>query len=144
MAQATPTLKSTTQKVVRSAVMPLARRYQADHMFVVRRVHGMISTDTMDAQCNSIHAEKYLQVFGNKEFFVEAYTIKRKADCHEGLETFVHEYGKMERLIYDGAPEKIGRKTEFQRIIRKYDIRGHRAESGRSNQNPVEVCIREL
>jgi hypothetical protein len=144
LAQATLTLKATTQKLVRSAVMPLARRYRADRMFDVRRVHGMMSTDTMDARCKSIHAEKYLQVFGNKEFFVEAYPIKRKADCHEGLETFVREYGAMEQLIYDGAPEQIGRKTEFQRIMRKYDIRGHVAESGRSKQNPVEGCIREL
>ena len=50
LAQATLTLKSTTQKLVRSAVMPLARRYRADHMFDVRRVHGMMSTDTMDTQ----------------------------------------------------------------------------------------------
>ena len=70
-------------------------------MFDVRRVHGMMSKDTMDARCNSIHAEKYLQVFGNKEFFVEAYPIKQKADCHEGLETFVRKYGAMKRLIYD-------------------------------------------
>ena len=99
MAQATLTLKATTQKLVRSAVMPLARRYGADHMFDVRRVHGMMSTYTMDARCNSIHAEKYLQVFGNKEFLVEAYPIKQKADCHKGIETFVREYGAMERLI---------------------------------------------
>ena len=124
--------------------MPLGRRYQADRMFGVRLVNGMMSTDTMDALCNSIYAEKYLQVFGNKELFVEAYPIKWKADCHEGLETFVRKYGAMERLIYDGAPEQIGRKTDFQRIMRKYDIRGHIAESGRSSQNPVEGCIREL
>ena len=104
----------------------------------------MMSTDTMDARFNSIHAEKYLQVFGNKEFFVEAYPIKQKADCHEGLDKFVRDYGAMERLIYDGAPEQIGRNMEFQRIMQKYDIRGHIAESGRSSQNPVEGCIREL
>ena len=75
LAQATLTLKATTHKLVRSAVMPLARRYRSDRMFYVRRVHGMMSTYTMDARCNSIHAEKYLQVFGNKEFFVEAYPI---------------------------------------------------------------------
>ena len=144
LAQATLTLKATTQKLVRSAVMPLARRYRADCMFEVRRVHGMMSTDTMDARCNSIHAEKYLQVFGNKELFVEAYPIKRKADCHEGLEKFVRKYGAMERLIYDRSPEQIGRKTEFQCIMQKYDIRGHIAELGRSSQNPVEGCIREL
>ena len=72
LAQATLTLKATTQKLVRSAVMPLARRHRADHMFDVRRVHGMMPTDIMDARCNSIHAEKYLRVFGNREFFVEA------------------------------------------------------------------------
>ena len=77
----------------------------------------MMSTDTMDAQCNSINAERYLQVSRNKEFFVEAYPIKRKDDFHKLLETFVREYGAMERLIYDGAPEHIGRKTEFQCII---------------------------
>ena len=65
----------------------------------------MMSTDTMDARCDSIHAEKYLQVFGNKEFFAEDYPIKRKADCHEEIETFVREYGEMERLIYYAAPE---------------------------------------
>ena len=125
LAQATLTLKATTQKLVRSAVVPLARRYRADRMFYVRQVHSMMSTDTMDARCNSIHAEKYLQVFGNKEFFVEDYPIKRKADCHKGLETFFREYGTMEQLIYDGSPEQIGRKTEFQHIMQKYDIRGH-------------------
>ena len=83
-------------------------------------------------------------MFVNKEFFVEAYPIKRKDDCHEGLEKFVREYGAMERLIYDGVPKQIRRKTEFQRIMQKYDIRGHIVESGRSSKNPVEVCIREL
>ena len=92
LAQATVTLKSTTQKILRSAVMPLARRYQADRLFDVRRVHGMMSTDTMDARWNSIHAEKYLQVFFIKEFFVEAYPIKQKADYQEGLEIFVCMY----------------------------------------------------
>ena len=91
MAQATLTLKATTQKMVSSAAMPLARIYRADLMFDVRRVHVMKSTDTMDAQYKSIHAEKYLQVFVNKELFVEAYPIKGKADCHKGLDTFVRE-----------------------------------------------------
>ena len=95
LAQATLTLKATTQKLVRSAVTPLARRYRVDLMFDVRQVYGMMSTETMDARCKSIHAQKYLQLFGNKELFVEAYPIKQKVDCHEGLDTFVREYGAM-------------------------------------------------
>ena len=113
LAQATLTFKATNQKLVGSAVITLARRYRADCMFDKRGVHGMMSIDTMDARRNSIHAEKYLQVFGNKEFFVESYPIKRKADCHKGLETFVREYSAMEQLIYDGAPEKSGEIQSF-------------------------------
>ena len=55
-------------------------------------------------------AMKYMQRSIYK-YSVEAYPIKRKADCHEGLETFVRKYGAMEQLIYDGSPEQIGRKT---------------------------------
>ena len=50
LAQAALTLKATTQKLTRSALMPLARRYRADRMFDVRRIHGTMSTDTMDAR----------------------------------------------------------------------------------------------
>ena len=37
LAQATLTLKATTQKLVRSAVMPLTRRYRADHIIDVSK-----------------------------------------------------------------------------------------------------------
>ena len=68
-----------------SAIMPLERRYRADRMFDVCRIHGIMSIDNMDARCQSIHDENYCQVFGNKQFFVEAYKIKKKSDCHLGL-----------------------------------------------------------
>ena len=86
IAQAALTLKATTQNLTRSAIMPLARRYRADQMFDVRRIHGTMSTDTMDARCQLIHDEKYCQLFGNKQFFVEAYSIKKKSDRHLGLD----------------------------------------------------------
>ena len=93
ISQAALTLKATTQKLTRSAIMPLERRYRADWMFNVRRIHGKMSTNTMDARCQSIHDGKYCQVFGNKRLFVEAYQIKKKSDCHLGLVKFVKEYG---------------------------------------------------
>lgn len=113
-------------------------------MFDVRRIHGVISTDTMDTRCKSVHGESYLQVFGNRQYFVEVYPINKKSDCHEALEKFVKQYGAPDKLIYDGAQEQVGRKTDFQKILRKYDIKGHVAESHSPNQNPVEGCIREL
>ena len=123
LAQAALTLKTTTQNITRSALMPLARRYRADSMFNVRHIHGTMSTDTMDARCKSVNGDQYSQVFGNKKFFVKAYPIKKKSDASEGLEKFVREYGAPDKLVYDGGAEQVGRKTEFQRLTRKYKSR---------------------
>ena len=48
--QAELTLKASTQKLTRSALMPLSRRYRADRMFEILRIHGTMATDTMDAR----------------------------------------------------------------------------------------------
>jgi hypothetical protein len=62
IAQAALTLKATTRRLVRSALMPLARRYRVDRMFEPNRLSGIFATDTMDMRCNSIHDERYCQV----------------------------------------------------------------------------------
>ena len=41
-------------------------------------------------------------------------------------------------MTYDGVQEKIGRKIEYQIVMRKYGIKGHVTETKRSNQNAVE------
>ena len=64
-----------------------------------------MSTDTMDARCQSIHDEKYCQVFGNKTLFVEAYPTEKKSDCHLGLDKSVKEYLAPDKMTYDGAQE---------------------------------------
>ena len=51
--------------------------------------------------------QKYYQVFGNKQFFVEAYPIKKKSDCHLGLDNLVKEYGAPDKMNYDDAHEKL-------------------------------------
>ena len=48
---ATKTLKKTTQKFLRSAVLPLSRRYRTDRVFIRKTLLGDWSTDTMDAIC---------------------------------------------------------------------------------------------
>ena len=55
--------------------------------------------------------QKYWQVFGNKQLFVEAYPIKKKYECHLVLEKFIKEYGAPNNMTYGGAKEQIGRKT---------------------------------
>ena len=89
-------------------------------MFGVHRIHETMSTDTMDDRCQTIHDERYCQLFGNKQLFVEAYPINKKSDCYLVLDKFVKEYGAPDKMTYNGAQEKIGRKTECQRVMRKY------------------------
>ena len=84
LAQAALTLKTTTQRLIRLALMPLDRRYKSD---------------TMAARCKLIHQDKYLQVFSIKDFSVEAYKIKRNKDSHKGLDNFVKEYGAPDKMI---------------------------------------------
>ena len=82
-------------------------------MFDVRRIHGKMSTNNIDARFQLIHDEKYCHVFGNKQFFVEANSIKKKSDCHLGLDKFVKEYGAPDKMTYDGAHKQIGRKNKL-------------------------------
>jgi hypothetical protein len=45
-----------------------------------------------------------------------------KSKAGDALRVFCSEYGVPERLVYDGAKEQTGKKTEFVFQIRKYDI----------------------
>ena len=83
--QAQMTLDATTQHHVRSAIMPLSRRYRMDRIYEVPRLRCAMATDTMDPRCKGIHGFKYCQVFGNKDMFAAAYPIEKKSNCHVAL-----------------------------------------------------------
>lgn len=59
VAQVSLTLKATTRLLVRSALVPLARHYQVDHMFQVYRIQGNMATGTIDTRCDLIHRKRY-------------------------------------------------------------------------------------
>ena len=62
--QAADTIKATTQMLLRSAVLPLARCHQEDRMFECPRLGGIGYTDTMDRALNpsvGIDMHKYSQ-----------------------------------------------------------------------------------
>ena len=52
--QATQTIKSTSQQLLRSAILPLARRYCADRMYDCPRLCGVVYTDTMHGHFKSL------------------------------------------------------------------------------------------
>jgi hypothetical protein len=141
---ATKTLKKTTQRFLRSAVLPLSRRYRTDMMFERKTLRGQWSTDTMDGRCKSLEGNRYAQVFANNAYFSRIYPIDSKRKAGDALRLFCQEFGVPERLIFDGSKEQTGKGTQFMKQIRQHDIDYHICEPNMHNQNPVEGVIREL
>lgn len=138
------TLKKTTQRFLRSAVLPLSRRYRTDMMFERKTLRGQWSTDTMDGRCKSLDGNKYVQVFANKSYFSRIYPMDSKKKAGDALRLFCQEFGVPEHLTFDGSKEQTKKGTQFMKQIRRHDIDYHISEPGMHNENPVEGCIREL
>ena len=141
---ATKTLSKTTQKFLRSAVLPLSRRYRTDMMFQRKTLLGEWSTDTMDGRCKSLAGNRYAQVFTNKSYFSRIYPMDKKGKAGDALRLFCQEFGVPERLVFDGSKEQTGKGTEFMRQVRRHNIDYHIAEPDMHNQVPAEGVIREL
>ena len=62
LATATKTLKKTSQKFLRSAILPLSRRYKVDRMFIRKTLSGDWSTNTMDGTVPSSECNKYARL----------------------------------------------------------------------------------
>ena len=56
----------------------------------------------------------------------------------------MRDYRASDVMQYDGAPEQVSPQTKFQSNMRKYGIKGHTAETKRTNQNPAEGVIQYL
>jgi hypothetical protein len=124
--------------------MPSARRYRADRHFQTKRLDGKWATDTMDGRVKSLDGNRYGQVFSNGTFFAEIYPMARKKDAGQALKTFVLELGVPEELTVDGSKQQTMPGTEFMKCCRRNDIKAHRIEPERPNQNPAEGVIWEV
>ena len=142
--QAMKTLKKTTQKFIRSALLPLTRRYRADRMFSRKTLAGEWSTDTMDGRILSLEGNRYAQVFSNAGYFSKIYPMDQKKGAGQALKTFCREFGVPERLVFDGSKEQTKKGTKFMKQIHKHNIDYHISEPEQHNENPVEGVIREL
>ena len=122
---ASKTLKKTTQRFLRSAILPLARRYRADRVFSRKTLTGDWSTDTMDGRFKSLEGNRYAQVFANKGYFSRIYPMDSKKKAGEALRLFCQEFGVPERLTFDGSKEQCMKGTEFMKQVRRHDIQYH-------------------
>ena len=142
--KAKDTIKNTTQQILRSALLPLARRYRADRMYERPRIRGTIYTDTMDRQHKSLDGNKYAQVFATDFHFSAVYPMESKGLAGNALKQFIADFGVSDKIICDGSKEQIKRGTTFMEQVRKHHIDIHTTEPGQYNQSKVEGVIREL
>jgi hypothetical protein len=61
--------------------------------------------------------------------------LSSKSRVAQALTEFTDDVGIPDNLTSDGAPEIVGRNTEFTKEVNRMKIRMRRAEVGRSNQN---------
>ena len=145
LSQAKNTLKVTTQRGVRSAIIPLSRRYRTDRMYNQRKLRNQkFYTDTLFGKCKSITNNTCAQIFANEAYFVKAYPMEKRSMAGLALRQFIRDYGVPEQLTSDGAAEQTGPKTEFMQNVRKYQIDHHLSEPHRPQQNRAESVIREV
>ena len=109
LGQATQTLKVTTQRMMHSAILPLAQWYRADRMFIRRRIRGTIYTDTMNGCYKSLDGNKHEHKFANESFFATAYPMEHKSSAGQALKQFISDFGIPDKLVCDGAVEQVGK-----------------------------------
>ena len=93
-------------------------------MFDVKRLKGKSSTDTLWYKNRMIRGNVASQVYSHKCGFTAIYHMTKANGEQVGnsLNDFVHEYGTLLHLTYDGAAIQVGSKTRFTDSIWKYEI----------------------
>ena len=138
------TLKVTTQRGVRSAILPLSRRYRTDRFYQPRRIKGDMYTDTAVAKTLSLNQNKYAQVFSNTNNFVAVYPMRSKTMAGDALKEFAQDFGIPDRLYSDGSKEQTKADTDFVKTAKKLHIELRVTEPERPEQNRAEGTIREV
>jgi hypothetical protein len=75
--RAQQTLRVTTQRGVRSAILPISRRYRADRVLGVNLLNGKFATDKVYGKICSLRGNTGTQLFSHKCGFKAAYPIQK-------------------------------------------------------------------
>ena len=104
--KAKDTIKNTTQRILRSALLPLAWRYRADWMYERPRIRGVVYTNTMDGQHKSLDGNKYAQVFATDFHFSAVYPMESKGHAGDALKQFIADFRVPDKIICDCSKEQ--------------------------------------
>ena len=143
LSKAKATLEATTQENVRSAILPLTRRYRTDLMSQkLKRLRAKFYTDTLFMDETSTKGNTCAQLYADGDGFVHVYPMQSKKQAGESLHQFVNDVGIMNELCSDNAPEQTGANSEFVKATRKYRIKTSTIEPHSPWQNKAEGQIR--
>ena len=144
--RARQTLRVTTQRGTRSALLPISRRYRADRQFDVKQLKGKFATNTIWAKSKTLRGNVASQIYSHKCGFNTVYHLESASGENVGysLSNFVSDYGAPERLTFNRAAVQVGKDTRFQDTIRKDEIKSHQPGAYRPNKNPTEGNKREI
>ena len=140
------TIKITTQRRMRSAILPLSHRYSADRQFGTKRLSAKFATDTIWSDIKSLNKHKYAQVYTHKCGFTACYLIDRISGDQIGntLRDFVNNFGVPQHLTFDGYSSHVCKGSLFMKTVRKCNIDFYISGVRRPNENPAEGSIRQI
>ena len=125
--RAKATMQETTQRGVRSALLPISQRYKADRMYNWRRLMSKFATDTLWSTKRSLTGNIASQVYSHKCGFNSTYHMRNAKGNTIGytLSEFCDKYGIPDHLTFDGAMYHTGPDTLFMKNIRRCEIKLH-------------------
>ena len=124
------TIKVTTQLGFRLALVPLTRWYSTDMMQQhLQRLNTTIYTDTLFAKHKSIIGNNLGLVYTDGEGFVHFDPRTSKSLAGLTLDNLTKNIEIPNTIIYNRSPELVGPNSDFQKTMRKCNIRGHQCET---------------
>ena len=136
------TLKSSTQDSIRSAILPLTRRYRTDFMSQrLRRLSTTWYTDTLFSKQKSVVGNTCAQLFTDGKGFTYVHPMTSKKYAGEALHKVTIDVGVPNTLISDGAGEQTGDSTYFQEVVKRCHIDSRLTEAYSPWQNQAENTI---
>lgn len=98
----------------------------------------------MFAKVKSIKGNTCAQIYTDAKGYVATYHMESKSQAGNSLQDLFCNVGIPNKLVYDGAPEQVGKNTTFQKIVTKNRIVGHQNEPHTQKYNRAEDSIHEL
>ena len=144
--KAKATLEATTQQCIRSAILSLSRRYQANRVYSLKRINKRFSTDNLFSDIKSLNQNVCAQLFIHRVGLSAVYPLREGSvdTIGQSCKYFCHDYGVPDHLNFDGAIAQVGKNTLFMKTIKWYSTRYHVSSPRRPDKNPTEGTICEI